>query len=72
MEPFIRRLAKYNKTEFRAEYSFYKGRMTKRAVREEKLRRRVELAAPFAIMQLDKMAQDGEETEEKKVRGRSF
>ncbi|HUD02748.1 MAG TPA: hypothetical protein VMR46_01860 [Candidatus Paceibacterota bacterium] len=48
--PMIRRMLKYEEAKRpRVEYSFYKGRPTKRVQREEKLRMQVEYSTPYVL-----------------------
>ncbi len=53
MEPFLRRMTIYNQSEPSGTYQSYKGRPTKRALREEKLRRRIDFGASDAVAMLD-------------------
>lgn len=53
-EPFIVRMLEYEKMEPRSAYISYRGRITKRTRREEKLRLQVEMGAPLAGRQLKK------------------
>lgn len=75
IEPFVRRMAIHLRSEPRGTYEFYKGRVTKHAMREEKLRLRIEYGAPVVAMMLNAANRRAKEVKEAKVsktRGRSF
>jgi hypothetical protein len=54
LEPIVRRMRKLEGKEWKPEYSFYKGKMTKRAVRDEKLRWQVEVGTSYLLAKLGK------------------
>jgi len=54
LEPILRRMRKLEDKKWTVKYSSYKGRMTKRAVRDEKLRWQVDVGTSYAISKLSK------------------
>ncbi len=55
LEPTVRRMLKLREMKWRPKHEFYKGKMTKRAMREEKLRWQVNTGTSFFLPKLRKL-----------------
>jgi len=60
--PMLGRLLTYSETKWRPQYSSYKGKITKRAARQEELRRKVEWQTPYVLSTVKKWEKETDQS----------